>query len=223
MAATVNYQKVTHQEVIVKISGVNGESATIALETDLFPQGSISLVDGATISTSDADATVTGTNTLFTDEMIGGKIYDGTDGPLLGIVESVTSPTELELTDVAAATYTGPFGISYRMQEVDPDFGPGVAIVSVVYTGTGIVTIKRPTDVVMVLNGDKGGGRIDLFDFGMIPDSTNLVEDIVVAFSDASPNYPTQVWLKLRKIAGWLDRIETAYYGSHDDLTKVGQ
>ncbi len=221
MPATVSIQRVTHQEAIVKISGNDGDTATITLNTDLFPQGEINLITSATISTTSGDATVTGTDTLFTDELVGGKLYDGTDGPYLGTVASVTSATSLELTDVAPATYSGPFGVSYRTQELNPTYDPAVTIVSAIYTGTGIITIERNNVVIMVLNAAAANGKIDLLN--MMPDPTGLTENIDVTISDSGTDLGTQLWLKLRKVAGWDTRIEPAYYGSHDNETKVGE
>lgn len=221
MAATVSYKKVTHQEVVVKVTGVNGESATIDLDVDLFPQGNIQLVTSGTITTSDSSDAVTGVGTLFTQEMVGGKLYDGTDGPLLGTVLSVTNATSLTLTANAAATYTGSFGISYRTQELNATYDPGVTIVSAIYTGTGIITVTRKSKKIMVLNATAANGKIDL-QGTMVPDDTEIASDIVVSFADAGLNLGSQLWLKLRKIAGWDTRIEPAYYGAYDDETKVG-
>lgn len=221
MSATVSFQRVTHQEVVVKITGQDGDSASVALATDLFPQAAINLVTSGTISTSDSSDAVTGVDTLFTQQLIGGKLYDGTDGPYLGTVESVASATSLTLTGNAEATYSGAFGVSYRTQELKTDVDPGVTIVSAVYTGTGIITVSRNSTVIMVLNAAAANGKIDLLTM-MVPDPTEITEDIDVSFSDAGLDLGSQLWLRLRKIDGWNTRIEPAYYGSHDDETKVG-
>lgn len=56
-----------------------------------------------TISAVNNDPTVTGVGTLFTTELaVGDKVYSGTT--LLGVVDSITSATALELTANAAAT-----------------------------------------------------------------------------------------------------------------------
>lgn len=221
MPATVSYKRVTHQEVVVKITGNNADTATVDLDVDLFPQGAIQLVTSGTIATNSASALVSGTTTAFTQEMVGGMLYDGTDGPYLGTILSVEDATNLTLTDVATDTYSGPFGISYRTQELHETHEPAVTIVSAVYTGTGIITIERDNEVIMILNAAAANGKVDLLT-AMVPDDTNLKHDIDVTFTSVGADLGSQLWLKLRKVGGWDTRIEPAYYGAHDDETKVG-
>lgn len=213
-AATIDYQKVTPQEVVVKISGANGDTGTIDLSADLFPQGQIALGAG-TISVSGSTA-VTGTGTNFTAGLVGGNVYRADTGALVGTVASVADTTHLTLG--ASATYSGTYGLSYRTQDLDGSTQT-VTIVSAMYSGLGVANITRGS-LSLVLNAAAANGKLD-FGSNMVPDKSGDTSDIAVAFA-ASPTGNTQIWLKLRKVGGWANRTETAYFGAHDNETVVG-
>lgn len=218
MAASIDFQRVTHLDAVVKVSGATGESATISLADDLLPQGQIAMAVGeiATVDSSDA---VVGTDTEFTPELIGGKLYETDGKTYLGTVEDVTDATHLTLTENAASTWSGTFGASYTSQELDGDVQVA-PIVAVLYAGVGVITISRNSVVVLTLNATGGNGKLDLATL-MVPDKTEERSDIDISID--GDDAVCQVWLKLRKVYGWASRIETGFYGAHDDETKVGE
>ncbi len=214
MAARVDFQKITPQEVVVKISGIDGDTATISLAEDLFPQGQIALRQGIISVTGDA---VTGTGTAFAEVMEGGKLYDGTTGAFLGVIDNVASATAMTLAEASTDDYDGVYGTSYKTQVLDGDVQT-VSIVSALFTGTGVATIERGEDeTTLTLNATYAAGVLE-FGSMMIPDRHGETEDIDITIAEG----PTQIWLKLRKVGGWSNTIETAYYSSHDDETVVG-
>jgi len=218
MAAIVDFQRVTHQEVVVKISGVGEESATIDLDEDLFAHGQIGYGAG-TISVTDDSTTVTGTGTAFAANAIGARLYREDTKAFLGEIASVTNATTATLVDNAVSDLEdGSFGIAYRSDELKGDVQT-VPIVSVMYAGTGVATVTRDSVVTLTLNAAGANGKLDIGTY-MGPDKQQETKDIVVDFS--GDDSVTQVWLKLRKVGGWATRIETAYYGAHDDETRVG-
>lgn len=213
-AATIDFQKVTPQEVVVKISGAHSDTGTIDLSADLFPQGQIALGAGTIVASG--TTAVVGTGTNFTSALVGGKVYRADTGALVGTVASVEGT--LNLTLVASATYSGTYGLSYRTQDLDGSVQT-VTIVSAMYSGLGVATITRGS-VSLVLNAAAANGKLD-FGSTMVPDKSGDTSDIAIAFN-ATPTGNTQIWLKLRKVGGWANRIETAYFGAHDDETAVG-
>lgn len=60
-----------------------------------------------TLVVTSGDATVSGTGTIFSTELAAGSVLTTTDGTTIGFVSSITSDTELELTAVATADYSG--------------------------------------------------------------------------------------------------------------------
>lgn len=74
--------------------------------------GLVGTVGAGTISTTSSSATVTGSGTSFTSLDVGSVIYDA-DGNVIGIVESVTNDTSLEMVDT---TSTARSSVAYRYE-----------------------------------------------------------------------------------------------------------
>lgn len=212
-AVTIDYQKVTPQEVVVKISGDGSTTdGTIDLSADLIPQSQI-LLGAGTVAISGSTAVV-GTGTSFKVGHVGGKIYREDTGAYVGTIAAFTDATHVTLA--ASATYTGAYGLSFPTQELDGSTQT-VTIISAMFAGTGVATVKRNSIAVMTLNAAAANGKLD-FASNMVPDKTFDTSDIVVSTATG----PVQIWLKLRKVGGWKNRTETAYYGQYDDETAVG-
>lgn len=214
MTVSVTTLKLTHSEAIIKVTGVSGDSTTITLDS-LLPYGAV-IVPAGTIVTSDASTTVTGTNTAFASNWVGAKLYKS-DGTYLGTVATVVGPTELTLGNNAAATYTGAFKGQFYSDVLDGT--RQVAIAGVTYTGAaaGVATITRNSAVIMTLLA-ANQGQIDLTGHQMVPDTVNAGSDIVVTITGGQ----TEVWLKLRKLAGYTSTVEYEKYGAYDDETRKG-
>jgi hypothetical protein len=82
----------------------------------------------------------------------------------------------------------------------------------------GVVTVSRGSETIMTLQAAPAG-FLDMSGQAMIPDSVNNTEDLVVTVSGGQ----AECWLRLRKVAGYVSKIETAAYGIYDDTTKVGE
>jgi len=94
---------------------------------------------------------------------------------------------------------------------------PRANIVSVFWTGTaaGTATITRGGVVIMNLLADASGA----FQFvdQEFTDNINNSSDIVVTGTGTM-----QVYIVLRKVTGWSNKIETAEYSVYDNTTAVG-
>ena len=83
---------------------------------------------------------------------------------------------------------------------------------------TGIViTIKRNNVTIATLHCDSPGA----FDFEDVHFVDNLenASDIVVTSSGSGA---AQLYITMRKVAGYVTKIETPAYGSYDDETVIG-
>jgi hypothetical protein len=94
-----------------------------------------------------------------------------------------------------------------------------VSITGVSWTGevAALIVVDRNSVRVMTLN--TGGSGMLFFDGQTLPpENTNSTSDIVVTISGGIG----EVWLKLRKVAGYKSKIEDWKYGSYDDPTRIG-
>jgi hypothetical protein len=103
-------------------------------------------------------------------------------------------------------------------QEVDSEADQVVNIAGVTWLGNpaGIITITRGDTIVMTLPCT-GANEMDMTGQDLPPDTVNNTEDIEVTFEGVG-----QVYLKLRKVSGYLNQVENATYGAYDDPTRVG-
>lgn len=214
MAVVQTKLKVTHQSAAIKVAGTAG-AATISL-ANLLPH--ISPIYGVgTISTANADKTVTGVGTAFVAGMVGAEIYD-TTGALIGVVDTVTNGLALELVDDAAVIVTtADYGIAYASQVIDGD--PEVSITGVGWAGDtdGVISIARNSVVVMTLQAN-AAGYLDFGGQGMIPDTVEKASDIVVTISGAQ----AECWLTLRKLNGYQTTVQPEQFGVYDNPAVVG-
>ena len=110
-------------------------------------------------------------------------------------------------TDILAATQTA--GNSTQT----------VYISGLQWTGAvaGVATITRNDVIIATLNAG-AAGALEMSGQMMIPDSTQSTKDIVVTITGGQ----TEVWLRLKKVDGYLTSVEYGKYGAYDDETKVG-
>lgn len=96
---------------------------------------------------------------------------------------------------------------------------PKVNIVGVTWAGEdpGMIKVIRNNVTVMILMAD-AATFLDFEGQNCYPESTENASNIEVQISKAE----CQVWLKLRKISGYVSSIEIADFGAHDDPTKIG-
>ena len=94
---------------------------------------------------------------------------------------------------------------------------PTVNIVAVTWTGAvgSSITISRNSIPVLTLPGE-GAASFDFNSQGYV-DTINNQDDIDVVISGEA-----QLYLVLRKVAGYATKIETATFGALDDETAVG-
>lgn len=101
----------------------------------------------------------------------------------------------------------------------DEELPPTVNIAGVTWLGepTAIITITRGTTVVMTLPCT-GANEMDLTGQDLPPDTVENLEDLLVTFEGGVG----QVYIKLRKASGYINKSEDATYGAYDDPTRVG-
>jgi len=94
-----------------------------------------------------------------------------------------------------------------------------VNIAGLVWTGAsdGIISIARNSVVVTTLQAN-AAGALDFTGQMMVPETIENTSDIVVTISGAQ----AECWIRLRKVGGYADKIETGLFGSYDDPTRVG-
>ena len=54
------------------------------------------------------------------------------------------------------------------------------------------------------------------------PENVNATSNLVVSFSAAGTGTKGEVWIRLRKVTGYANKIETGLFSVYDDLTQVG-
>lgn len=103
-------------------------------------------------------------------------------------------------------------------QELDTENDQVVNIVGVSWFGEPeeVITITRGYETIMSLNCNSLSS-LDMAGQSLPPDIVENTEDIVVTFTGTS-----QLYIKLRKVGGYLNQVETATYGAYDDPTRVG-
>lgn len=94
-----------------------------------------------------------------------------------------------------------------------------VNVAALQWTGdtTSVITIVRNSVTAFTLNCGASG----FFDFSgamVPPDDTENASNIVVTISGGE----AQLWLRLRKVDGYLSKIETPLFGEYDNTDVVG-
>ena len=94
-----------------------------------------------------------------------------------------------------------------------------VSISGVQWTGTtdGLITIARNGVTIMTLNCG-ASGQLEMQGQSMIPDNIQGDKDIVVTATGTA----TEVWVRLKKVSGYITGVETGEFGQYDDPTEVG-
>lgn len=97
---------------------------------------------------------------------------------------------------------------------------PTVDIAAVTWTGhfDTVITISRNAKVVMTLPST-GSNFLNFNGQDMPPDNTENTSDIAVSITGGQG----EVWLRLRKIAGYRSSIELGEFSIYDDPEQVGQ
>ena len=95
-----------------------------------------------------------------------------------------------------------------------------VAISGVQWTGTtdAVATVVRNGVTIMTLNCG-ASGQLEMQGQSMIPDAIEGDKDITVTVTGTAG----EVWLRLKKVAGYITGVETGVYGQYDDPTVVGE
>lgn len=214
MTIAVTILKLTHQDAVYKITGAASDTTTITLDS-LLPYGSI-VSRAGTISVSSSSQGVTGTSTTFSAAWVGAKLYTKA-GVYVGTIATYVSPTSVTLAANSTVTYNDTFQAQYYSDTLDGT--REVSITGLTWTGApnGVITIDR-NDVVITTLQANASGTIYFDGQSMVPDSVNSTQDITVTFSTAAG----ELWLKLRKVAGYSSTVEYEKYGSYDDETRIG-
>ena len=118
----------------------------------------------------------------------------------------------------AASTISLASDLLHTNQALTAGGTPTANIVGACWTGaaTSTITIVRGGVTILSIPADQP----DNFNFeglGFV-DTVGNTSDIVVTIAGAE----AAVYLKLRKVAGYDDKVETGLYGSYDDITRIG-
>lgn len=219
MTATVQILKVTHQDVVIKITGAAGDTASVAL-SDLIPYGPQNYGVGK-LTTSTGSDSVIGIGTSFTSDWVGAKLYSTVyDTELLtytyiGTVDSVDDSETITLTDNAAVDLTAEnFFVAWPSQQEVMGGTLRANITGFTWTGqpAGYIEISRNSVVIADLVTDNPN-QFDFTGQMMVSDSVENDQDIDVSFVDAAG----QLWLRVHKVTGYATRIQPEQFGSHDD------
>lgn len=213
--------KASDTEVIVKVAGNDTANVTISLATDLLPYTTIQDgVGNMTITSGTTGVTATG---LSAAVHVNAKIYTS-GGTYVGTIQSVTNATTAVL---AANALTGisnaAFKISYAVQVVSGT--PAATIIGAQWAGEpgAVYRITRNSVRVMSLLADNGNS-IDFMGTIFPPDNINQTSDIVVNIADSVGTGAKQgeLWLRLRKVDGYVSKIDTAQFGIYDNVLVSG-
>jgi hypothetical protein len=118
----------------------------------------------------------------------------------------------------ASATISLASDLLHTNQALTSGGTPTVNIVGAHWTGapTSTITIVRNSVTIMSIAADQPT-NFDFEGLGFV-DSIGNTSDIVVTIAGGE----AAVYLQLRKIAGYDDKVETGIYGSYDDITRIG-
>lgn len=217
--ANISILKKTHQEVVCKVYGATGDNVTIDLTSANILVGATPVGSTGTITVAAGTTNVSGT--YLSGLVAGNSILFTTTGKYIGVVSSVTSATAATLKQAAATGATSAVFLVDSSAGEEPSGTQSVAIAGVTWTGDNAVTIEvsRNSNRILTLPAT-GSSTID-FSGQMLPlETTNSTDPITVNINGSSGK--GECWLKLRKYAGYANRIENATLGVYDDPSKVG-
>lgn len=103
-------------------------------------------------------------------------------------------------------------------QELDTENDQVVNIAGVTWVGESdaTITVERGDETVLSLSC-VGASELDFTGQDVPPDTVENTEDLKVTFTGVG-----QLYIKLRKVSGYLNQVENATYGAYDDPTRVG-
>ena len=218
---TKTVQKVTESEAIVKISGSDTGAAVISLATDLLPY-SPSVAGAGTVTIGTGATSIVGVGTSFaTASHVNAKIYNSS-GTYVGTITSVTDTTHATLSANGAVAIAGTtYNISYATQVVNGT--PTVNIIGFQWAGEpgAIYKINRNSVRVASLLADNGNFMdfVELFPSEPTQNTSDISVNILTAAAAAVQG---EVWIRLRKIDGYVSKIETAQFGTYDNTLVQG-
>jgi hypothetical protein len=221
-ALTKTIVKVSETEAVVKIAGSDTVASIINLTTDLLPYyNTISGTGTVTIGTG--AKTVVGVGTSFaTASHVNAKVYTDA-GVYVGTIETVTDATHATLYANGAAAIAGTtYKIAYATQVlVDTQ---SVSITAVQWAGEPGAIYKVDRNGVRIVTPlADNGNLIDMLGTYFPPDAINATYPISVTIVDKlGAAVQGEIWIKLRKNDGYAGKIETAIYGSYDNVLVSG-
>ena len=135
-------------------------------------------------------------------------------------VKNTNQETVVHFTSAAAETGTIALNtLTAPTQALTAGGTPTVDIVKFFCSGElgSKISVKRNNATVIVGSPENDIG----FEFNTIgvPVNNSNTSDIVI---DNGAAKSVTGWLVLRKVSGWDTKVETAAYGSYDDVTRVG-
>jgi hypothetical protein len=94
-----------------------------------------------------------------------------------------------------------------------------VAISGIQWTGSADATIEivRNGVTIMTLTG-ASIGFLEMQGQSMVPDDIESDQDIIITTTGAA----AEVWIRLKKVSGYLSKIETSVFSVYDDINAVG-
>lgn len=136
------------------------------------------------------------------------------------ILKNTNQETIVKVAGTAgSATITLDTDLVATTQEVIEGASPQVVIAGFQWSGAtnGEIQISR-NEVIIATLQTTAAGALEMNGQMMIPDNVESLSDIVVTISGAQ----AEVWIRLKKIAGYATKVETVQFGSYDDPTQVG-
>ena len=94
-----------------------------------------------------------------------------------------------------------------------------VAISGIQWTGSADATIEivRNGVTIMTLTG-ASIGFLEMQGQSMVPDDIESDQDIIITTTGAA----AEVWIRLKKVSGYLSKIETSEFSVYDNINVVG-
>jgi hypothetical protein len=229
MALNVTILKNTAQEVIIKTDGTD-DAATVAL-TDLLTYGSMVQINATWTASSGSDQLTIGGYDQFVgtdaDRFENAEVFykDGDAFISLGFIQSVDTATTATLKANSSETVSGADAyVKFTTQVIDGI--PSVNIVSVIASGWlgSKYTITRD-EINVFTCAPENSPSIQFNQYG-ISESVSNTEDLVISHglsnAEVYPDSNCQSWIVLRKISGYVSKVENATYGAYDDPLRVG-
>ena len=167
VSAVVNFST----DRVRQVHQISARSGAAAFAADVVTTDNQVVVTGNVSAASTSDKTVTGVNTKFTQELKEGDILIGSTGAVIGIIDSITTDTALELVANASAVDKGKY-IRQRAQLQEQE-----RTVSVMATPRNFVSDITPASLVIrkqaILTLSSGTGSVS-----GVADEVLLAEDV---------------------------------------------